>query len=107
MIQYYLLAAYIIFDFILFSYPTRRIPFYLQPVCSRILSSLIRDSFNFAELDKQPSKVYEASYHAAEHLLQEPSEKCHRRGVQELLAIENTDNPFVPTIGRWGSEWPS
>jgi len=59
------------------------------------------------ELDKQPSQVYEAGHYAAEHLGKDSTKKSYSNGVQDHLSIENSENSFVPTVGRWGSEWPS
>lgn len=59
------------------------------------------------ELDKQPSHVNEAGHYAAEHLCKDSTKKSYSNGANVQMVIENSENSFVPTVGRWGSEWPS
>ncbi|KAL3274531.1 hypothetical protein HHI36_015913 [Cryptolaemus montrouzieri] len=59
------------------------------------------------ELDKQPLQVHAADQNAAVPIPSSATKKPKSDGITDSSIIENHgENSFVPTVGRWGSEWP-
>ncbi|KAK9883616.1 hypothetical protein WA026_001789 [Henosepilachna vigintioctopunctata] len=60
------------------------------------------------ELDKQPLHYHAADQNSAAQLLSNASKKpkCNGAANQSII-VDLCENSFEPTVGRWGSEWPS